>query len=216
MTLKLLIHAPKGGVGKTTIATNAALLMAEQGKKVLVLKLSSSSLIEKHIQNQQQKFPSQYSSIKIWEPDAKEKAKGLPTQIPGSSDYDIVIADTDDYWPILVHLVSKKRRGWRVICPIDPEDEDGLEAIPDQLSAVVLQSQITQMTLNMIVLPNKCGHKLDINDGLELVKNALRNKKLESYLIQTYLPFCSRDLHPKFIDSDEFKDGLDQALSSIL
>ena len=43
--LKVVVYAPKGGVGKTTIATNVAMLLAGQGHKVWAWDLSEKELM---------------------------------------------------------------------------------------------------------------------------------------------------------------------------
>ncbi|GAA6617939.1 AAA family ATPase [Scytonema sp. NUACC26] len=51
--LKLVINSPKGGVGKTTIATNAALLLASRGMKVLALDLAGGLRMSNYIRKKQ-------------------------------------------------------------------------------------------------------------------------------------------------------------------
>lgn len=87
--LKLVVNSPKGGVGKTTIATNAALLLAAEGKKVLVLKLSGTSRIIKHIENKQQEDPDLYRSITIANQNKfnPEDFQGLPTSFKGMGNF---------------------------------------------------------------------------------------------------------------------------------
>ncbi|RUT07790.1 hypothetical protein DSM106972_020500 [Dulcicalothrix desertica PCC 7102] len=90
--LKLLVNAPKGGIGKTTIATNAALLLAKEGKKILACKLSGSSRMDEHIQAKQLEYPGLYDSITVWEPDNDK----LPTNFQGQGNPDVVVVDSDD------------------------------------------------------------------------------------------------------------------------
>lgn len=205
--LKLVINSPKGGVGKTTIATNVALLLAAEGKKVLVLKLSSSSRIVEHIKQKQQENPKLYSSITI----ADEKKlnpddiQGLPTSFTGMGQHDIVVADTDDYWKILENLVDKKRKGWRVIAPIVPSDPEGLETIPDELKLIITQSKIKNFSLNLTIVPNRCGEHANnnIEPDIELIRSKLEEKVLLNYLSSYYLPYSGRSYPPIFIEKND-------------
>ncbi len=99
--LKLVINSPKGGVGKTTIATNAALLLASQGKKVLVLDLAGGLKMSKYIEDKKKENPDIYGSIGI-NKDFNEYDE-IPSSVPKASFYDVMIADTDDYYKILVN-----------------------------------------------------------------------------------------------------------------
>lgn len=203
--LKLVINSPKGGVGKTTIATNVALLLAAEGKKVLVLKLSSSSRIKEHIKSKQQENPSLYGSITIVD-DKKlnpDDVQGLPISFEGMGEHDVVVADTDDYWKILEKLVDKKRIGWRVIAPIVPGDTEGLVTIPDELNRILLQSRIKKFPLKLTIIPNRCGDNNDIEDDINIVKTRLEQKGLLNKLSAYYLPYAGRSNLANFLENNQ-------------
>lgn len=215
--LKLVINSPKGGVGKTTIATNAALLLAPEGKKVLVLKLSSSSGIIEHIKAKQKDHPNLYKSITIADEDKlnPDDVQGLPTDFSGMGKHDVVVADTDDYWKILEKLVDKKRIGWRVITPIVPNDIEGLERIPNELRSIVTQSVIKKFPLHLTIVPNRCGDNNDIEDDINIVKEKLAEKGLLNKLSAYYLPYAGRSYPPIFIENhDIFREQLKLILSN--
>lgn len=213
--LKLVINSPKGGVGKTTIATNAALLLAAKGKKVLVLKLSSSSRIIQHIENKQQEDPDLYRSITIADENKfdPEEFQGLPISFPGMGKFDVVVADTDDQWKILEKLVDKKRKGWRVIVPIVPGDSEAMEAIPDELKTIVIQSNVTGVPLQLTIVPNRCGEKKDVEEDIEIVKNRLEQTGLLGKLSSYYLPYAGDIGLPNFLRNDNFYTNLKLILS---
>ncbi len=144
--LKLVINSPKGGVGKTTIATNAALLLASEGKKVLALDLAGGQLMSKYIRERQAEEKKKYQGIDIRGDELGE----LPINIKGARGYDVMVADTDDYYKILDNLVDPKRRGWRAIAPIVPDDAVGLERISEELGILANQQAIAGGKINLI------------------------------------------------------------------
>ncbi|EAW33315.1 AAA family ATPase [Lyngbya sp. PCC 8106] len=208
--LKLLINAPKGGVGKTTIATNTALLLAEEGKSVLVLKLSGTSRIKYHIENAKKNVPNIYGKIEVEE----HTDENLPN-FKGRGKYDVVVADTDDNWNILDQLVDKKRKGWRVIVPIVPSDSEAMQSIPEELQPIVNQSRIIGINLCMKIVPNKCGLCDDSSSDISLVKQRLQDCGLLTYMSRYYLPYAGRVLPPSspiFLDNSIFREQLNLLL----
>ncbi|MGB3204533.1 MAG: AAA family ATPase [Crinalium sp.] len=153
--LKLVINSPKGGVGKTTIATNAALLLASKGFKVLALDLAGGLRMSKYISKKQAENPSMYARIEIREAEYEE----LPSSgsIKGGGNKDIMIADTDDYYKIIENLFDPNRKGWRAIAPICPDDSVGLERISEELGEMATAQMITKRTIPIRILPNRCG-----------------------------------------------------------
>lgn len=212
--LKLLINAPKGGVGKTTIATNTALLLAEEGKSVLVLKMSGTSRIKYHIESAKENSPDVYSKIEVKE----HTDETLPDNFKGMGKHDIVVVDTDDNWNILDALVEKKRKGWRVIVPIVPNDSEGMQSIPDELQPIVNYSTMAGIDLDMKIIPNKCGESDDNSSDISLVKQRLKDSGLLGYMSHYYLPFAQRVLYPSspiFLDNLIFRDQLKSLLSEL-
>ena len=136
--LKLAVNSPKGRVGKTTIATNAVLLLASEGKKVLALDLAGGNLMSKYIKERQAEEKEKYKSIDIIEDELGE----LPTSIKGGRAYDFMMTNIDDYYKILHNLVDPKRRGWRAIAPILPDDAVGLQRISEELGILANQQAI--------------------------------------------------------------------------
>jgi chromosome partitioning protein len=110
--LKIVVNATKGGVGKTTVATNIALLLAQQNKRVWALDLAGRSRMGNFLKSIDY-FANDRNKIDIRE------TEPLPDNFPGASNYDFLVADTDDYYEVPAAVVTK--RGWRLIVPVVPK-----------------------------------------------------------------------------------------------
>lgn len=211
--LKLVINSPKGGVGKTTVATNTALLLASRGFKVLALDLAGGLRMSKYIRQKQTEDSSKYTSIEIREAEYGELPKG---SIEGARTKDIIVADTDDYYQILKDLVESDRKGWRAIAPICPDDFVGLERISEELSFVATKQMLVKRTTPIKILPNRCGRDNSIESDLNLIKNYLDNRGIARLMSKYYLKNSSCRWNPIFIEEDDvFCNQLINVLSEI-
>ena len=210
--LKLVIHSPKGGVGKTTIATNITLILASQGKKVLALDLAQGSMMSSYLEGKRKEQPEKYSAIEI----RTEELGELPTQIKGARNYDVMVADTDDYYEILNNLVDPKRRGWRALAPIVPDDAIGLNRIAKELGVVASKQVIASKKFPLKILPNRCGMTNDIPTDLTIIQNVLEEVGILSLMSQNYLPNAHSSNPPIFIEEDrDFCQKIENVLSEI-
>ena len=115
---KILINSPKGGVGKTTLATNIALYLAQSGLKVLACDFAQGLQMSKDLVDQE--------NITVYENEAGE----IPAKFKGKFDY--AVADTDDSFHVIGSLIELGKK-WTVIVPIVNE-RNGLVRIPLELS----------------------------------------------------------------------------------
>lgn len=211
--LKLVINSPKGGVGKTTIATNAALLLASQEIKVLALDLAGGLRMSKYIRNKQAEDAKKYGNIEIREAEYEE----LPDDsIRGGRNYQVMIADTDDYYKILENLCDPKRKGWRAIAPIIPDDTIGLERIAEELGAIATAQAIARKNIPIRILPNRCGREQEIETDLEIIRTSLEQRGIAGLMSQYYIYNSKAACAPIFIEQDEiFQSQLQSVLSEV-
>lgn len=196
--LKLVINSPKGGVGKTTIATNAVLLLASEGKKVLALDLAGGLLMSKYIRERQAEDQEKYQGIDIREDELGE----LPISIKGGRAYDVMVADTDDYYKILDNLVDPKRRGWRAIAPILPDDAVGLKRISEELGVVSRKQLLAKEKINLIILPNRCGRENSPEEDINKIRSYLEESAIAGLMSQNYISNASSSRAPIFVEED--------------
>lgn len=98
--IKIVVNATKGGVGKTTVATNIALLLAQQDYRVWTLDLAGRSRMANFLESSY--FNNSFNKIDIRE------TTPLPNSFPGAKNYDFLVADTDDYYEVPATVVTQK------------------------------------------------------------------------------------------------------------
>ncbi len=89
--IKFVVNTPKGGVGKTTTATNIALLLAREGYRVMAVDLAAGLLMSQTLSSCPE-F-SEDGSNRI----VQKEAQRIPTNLPpGANSFDYAVLDTDD------------------------------------------------------------------------------------------------------------------------
>lgn len=202
--LKIVVNATKGGVGKTTVATNIALLLAQQNYRVWALDLAGRSRMGKFLESTGH-FANDKNKIDIRE------TEPLPDSFPGANNYDFLVADTDDYYEVPVTVVTKP--GWRLIVPVVPQyDPIGLEDIVKETASILNFGLLVDVVPKARIIVN---NRFPANDDYEQlhqnVSKLLQNSAIEEFLSSHWLPFVN--LSPLDFTSDEI---FSQSLRSVL
>ncbi len=202
--LKIVVNATKGGVGKTTVATNIALLLAQQNYRVWALDLAGRSRMGKFLESTGH-FANDKNKIDIRE------TEPLPDSFPGANNYDFLVADTDDYYEVPVTVVTKP--GWRLIVPVVPQyDPIGLEDIVKETASLLNYGLLIDFVPKARIIVN---NRFPANDDYEQlhqnVSKLLQNSAIEEFLSSHWLPFVN--LSPLDFTSDEI---FSQSLRSVL
>lgn len=201
--IKIIVNAPKGGVGKTTLATNIALYLSKKNKKVWALDLAQGRQMTKALERD-----SSFSSDnKI---DTRE-AESIPQTFSGARSYDYLVADTDDYFEIIKELANRGAiQGWKIIVPI-VDEYNGLERIPEELGALFLTTMFKGgEVLNLNIIPNKVEDPVSISN----IKSKLEEYNLEEFLSSNYISFCTSE-PPYYIDNEEFYIDIKELLDEM-
>jgi chromosome partitioning protein len=201
--LKIVVNATKGGVGKTTVATNIALLLAQQNKRVWALDLAGRSRMGNFLKSIDY-FANDRNKIDIRE------TKPLPDNFPGASNYDFLVADTDDYYEVPVAVVTN--RGWRLIVPVVPEyDPIGLEDIVKETASLLNFGLLIDIVPKARIIVNNRFPSDDYDQPYEKVSKLLQNYGIDEFLSPHWLPIVN--LSPLDFTSDEI---FSQSLRSVL
>lgn len=194
--IKILVHSPKGGVGKTTFATNIALFLARKGYRVWALDLAQGLLMTRELNNAQE-FKNSCNKIE------SNELGTVPNSFTGARNYDYLVADTDDYYNIMADLANDTVvRGWRVVVPVVNE-KYGLIRIPEEIHQVMTANMLKGQSPTMRLFVNKVTSDQDF----ESVNAALTEKALEGLLSNQEIPMCNSQ-EPYYIDDEEFEQAI--------
>jgi len=177
--IKILVNAPKGGVGKTTLATNIALYLAEKNHRIWAMDLAQGEQMTKALKKTEY-FDEEQTINKI----ETRELESIPTELRGVRNYDFLVADTDDYLEIIKDLADQGiSRGWNVIIPI-VDEYNGLQRIPDEIGSLLVSYMFTgKLDFELIIVPNKITNSDSINN----IKSELENKNIEEFISSTHI-----------------------------
>jgi chromosome partitioning protein len=204
--LKIVVNSPKGGVGKTTLATNISLFLARQGKRVWALDLAQGGLMSEDLEASQD-FNSPANKI-----DTRELEE-LPLSFPGASQFDVLVADTDDYYKIQSNLLDESRKGWRVIVPLVPSDPKGCRRITKETAKLARAALVSSSSINLKVVINKCLPD-DYYSEREEVESLMEEKGILTLLSSEWIPL-STGKDPYYLEDPDFFDSIEKLLISI-
>jgi chromosome partitioning protein len=207
--IKIVVNAPKGGVGKTTVAMNAALHLARCGRRVWALDLAQSGLMARQLRDSGIFGPD--SPHRIEEAPLSE----LPLSFPGSKVFDYLVVDTDDYYKILDNLLDPNRRGWRILTPMIADDYNGLQTIPDTMAELLRGALFLSVKRPRLrILLNRCRDGSEAV-ALEAAQAALDKHGIASFLSAHLLPEIEFSMAPYFVDAENFAAPLTNALKEL-
>lgn len=204
--IKILVNAPKGGVGKTTLSTNIALLLARKGHKVWALDLAQGEQMTKYL-SRTPEFGAQTGNII-----ETRELETIPTNFPGASNFDFLVADTDDYYKIIADLSDAGvSRGWRIIVPIINE-YNGLERIPEEISALMMARLFNGADrLNMKIFANNV---VEVTTDSVNILEALKQRGIDNLFGAAFIPHC-QSAPPYFINDPDFCEKLQELLEEM-
>lgn len=204
--IKIVVNATKGGVGKTTVATNIALLLAQQNKRVWALDLAGRSRMANFL-GSTNFFTNSANKIEVRE------TEPLPDAFPGASNYDFLVVDTDDYYEVPATVVEK--RGWRLIVPVVPQyDPIGLEDIIRETASLLNFGLLVNFTPKARIIVNNRFPADDYSQLHDRVQSLLQNAAIDDFLSPSWLPFVN--LSPLDFTSDQvFSQNLLSVLTEL-
>ncbi|CAD5947402.1 hypothetical protein PCC9214_02331 [Planktothrix tepida] len=203
--IKIVVNATKGGVGKTTVATNIALLLAQQNKRVWALDLAGRGRMARFLESTSY-FNNSTNKIDIPETET------LPDSFSGASDYDFLVADTDDYYKVPATIVTQ--RGWRLIIPIVPDDSVGVEDIVEETASLLNFGLLTNLVPRARIVVNNRHHNDNYEQLYHQVYKQVEAASIDEFLSNQWLPFVN--LSPFDFTSDEvFSKTLGSVLSEL-
>ncbi|EJG1726483.1 AAA family ATPase [Vibrio parahaemolyticus] len=179
--IKLVVNTPKGGVGKTTTATNIALLLARQGYRVMAVDLAAGLLMSQTLASCPEFSGESNNTI------VQKEGHSIPENFPRASNFDYAVLDTDDTFTVAEDLLLGTRPSWKVISPVNPNDAVGLSRIPREIRAVVLATLLTPSELSLSIVTNM-AYGGDSEDGYNRLSQQLSDNSIVSLLSSTVLP----------------------------
>ena len=206
--IKIVINTPKGGVGKTTTATNLALLLARMGRRVLAVDLAGGLLMSQALLTLPEFAESGSNKVE------QREAQRVPEQFSGAADFDFAVLDTDDSFTVEADMLLGSRQGWRVISPVNPHDDVGLIRIPREIRAVATTVLLSPSQLRLAIVTNM-AYGGDIAAGTEKLKQALRACSIESLLLPVVLPHGVGLSAPFLLDDYAYRMALENMLGEI-
>lgn len=206
---KLVVHTPKGGVGKTTVSVNLAMTLARAGKRVWALDLAQGTAFSDAL-----RATSEFSERSGCRIEVREMER-VPTTFRGSRSFDYLVADTDDYHKILEDVLDPGRRGLRMICPVVPTDDLGVVRVCRELREVVVglhfaSSRVSSMRIfvNDAAVPSG-------EEGHRVVADALEQRGLGRHLSSVIIPHCKLKPAPIFVDDPAYGQAMLDVLTDI-
>ena len=204
--IKILVNASKGGVGKTTVAANIALFLAERGYRVWAMDFAQGRQLTSTLMGREC-----FSDVQRENKIETKELQTMPKKFPGASKFDFLVVDTDDYYEILVEMANESIvKGWNVIIPI-MDEYYGLERISSEIKVVITSYILTgEIKFKLNIVPNK----IDNPDSTTNIFNALEKNGIERFMTNNYLSKCN-STPPYYIDDVVFHHEIELLLNEM-
>lgn len=208
--IKLVVNTPKGGVGKTTTATNIALLLARYGYRVMAVDLAAGLLMSQTLASYLEFSYENGCTI------VQKEAQAIPQTFPGATSYDYAVLDTDDTFTVAEDLLLGTRPSWKIISPVNPNDAVGLSRIPREIRAIVLATLLTPSQLSLSIVTNM-AYGGDNQDGYNRLHQQLSDNSIATLLSSTVLPHGNiiSTTPLVLLDDTDYSDSLVKLLRSM-
>jgi chromosome partitioning protein len=206
--LKIVVNTPKGGVGKTTTATNISLYLARHGRRVWALDFAGGLLMSNILRNSPEFGPGTSNLIETHE------GQRIPQIFPGASNFDVAVLDTDDAFTVAEDLLLGSRVGWRVVAPVNPYDYLALDRVPREIRSVATAGFLAPDRLGIYIVTN-IAHSGEPQHGYDELGNALQQQGIRSLLVNTIIPHGQSNSPPIFIDDSNYARSIGILLAEI-
>ncbi|WP_371380594.1 AAA family ATPase [Sporomusa aerivorans] len=204
--IKILVNSPKGGVGKTTLATNIAIYLAQNQYKVWAFDLAQGEQMTTALKVTEF-FNEEQKSNKI----NTSELDSIPKKFNKASNYDVLVADTDDYFEIIKDLADREiSKGWKIIVPIIDE-YNGLQRIPKEIGALCVSYMFAgKMDFDLKIVPNKISNLASITK----IKKKLEEQGIEGFMSESYITDCKSE-PPYYINEKNFYNEIRTLLKEV-
>lgn len=139
----------------------------------------------------------------------------VPDNLPGSSEFDYAVMDTDDSFVVSSDLLRGAKSGWRVLAPINPHDAVGLDRIPREIRTILTARALSPSALKISIFANM-AYGGDIETGMLNLRIALSNSSIESALALTCLPYAPSSSAPILLGDAAYSAALQALLSEVI
>lgn len=207
----ILVNAPKGGVGKTTLSTNIALYLKLQGYSVLALDVAQGTLMTEHLEK------SNHFSTK----DFTILTQELETTYTNSLDkvlkkkqFDFIVVDTDDYYKILTDFPKTIPSSAELLILIPIVDEPNTrERITQEIKNTLIGYAVQNHTIDIKLVCNKCTATL--KNRPKKIVDLLKDIKLDTLLTHQMIHLAHTKHWPYYINCPIFNTEIESLLREV-
>jgi chromosome partitioning protein len=206
----ILIGNIKGGVGKSTLSTNLAALLVQQGKDVVIVDADRQSTTANWTADRNTTEKPKVHCVRQYD-SIRETLQDL------SNRYDVVIADCQGRDSL--ELRSGMLVANRLIVPFKPSQPD-LDTLPT-ISNIIKDSKLinpTMQALGLLTIAPTNPSITEISDSLKFAKNYAEIKMLETIIFdrKVYRDAISLGLGVIEMDNDKAKQEIENLLLEVL
>lgn len=207
----ILVNAPKGGVGKTTLSTNIALYLKRQGYKVLAFDTAQGELMTRQLKK------SGYFS----NPDINILTEELEVSYTNplkkrliNNQVDFIVVDTDDYFKVLTEFPSSVPTNIELLILVPIVDEPNTrERITQEINTILIHSTTSKNAITLRLVCNKCTSKL--KNRPKKILESLSKVHLDQLLTEQMIHLAHHKYSPYYIDCPIFNSEIESLLKEL-